>query len=609
MAFNRWRVGVMCLVTGVATSFSATAWASAGCDAVNAFGAQSTNIPDGTISNTDITNLIFAAGEVLTLTFTDGTGGTASLRAGGGPLGVTTSTPPAGFSYTITIEDDDAAFQLRVRINNTGVVAETYDWRLTCTGLGGTTTTRSNASSTHKVVDATQSRLNTQNIQRHMQTLTAGNLNGGTGSGGTGGTGGTGGNFAGDGASRLVGAFAARPASGAGAGGTLGFGRDQETAEDDPFLRAQRRTVGGRDGLREGAAMVAFDTAAGDQLAQAGRDRQTTPTDPRQSLAPQEQRGSIWAYGAWSDVRNSRNAVNDDQRFSGDVIAVTGGADYQVVDSVWVGLAASWLTTSLSTTFNNGSYDEETWTLAPYAVWRISEILSADITLGGSRGHIEQTRNRTTRQVDANTDADSLFGAAGVTARVRPGDGPWLLTGRVAYLRSRKLIDSFTESDGTFVDDDAANTSQAKGGADIAYELALDGARLVPHIGVEYVHDIMDEVNGDANAQVVQGGMRFFIDPLGLYGTVDVSSELGRDDFQDHTFRAMIVQRLTVPGTGTATNPFVQTITQAGRRELAGGLQVTGADLPFDATLRAATIDRQRGAGEQRFTLNLSGDF
>ncbi|MSO80846.1 MAG: autotransporter outer membrane beta-barrel domain-containing protein [Alphaproteobacteria bacterium] len=317
----------------------------------------------------------------------------------------------------------------------------------------------------------------------------------------------------------------------------------------------------------------------------------------------------MWAYGAWSDVRNSRNAVNDSQRFPGDAIAVTGGADYHVVDSVWVGLAASALTTSLSTTFNNGSYDEEAWTLAPYAVWRISDILSADITMGGASGHIEQKRNRTTRQVAANTDANSLFGAAGLTARVRPGDGQWLLTGRVTCLRSRKLIDSFTESNGTFVDDDEANTSQAKGGADIAYEFALDGARLVPHIGAEYVHDIMDEVNGYANAQAVRSGRRFFIDPLGLYGTVDVSSELWRDDFQDHTFRIIVVQRLTVPGTGTATNPFVQTITQAGRRELAGGLQMTGADQTFDATFRAATIDRLRGPGEQRFTLNLSGDF
>ncbi|MGE0254832.1 MAG: autotransporter outer membrane beta-barrel domain-containing protein [Alphaproteobacteria bacterium] len=562
-----------------------------------------------TTVDTDVTALIFAAGEVLTLSFTGGNVGTASLRAGGGPLGGTTSTPPAGFSYTITTEDAAAAFQLRVRIFNNNAAAETYNWRLTCTGLGGTTTTPSNASSTHKVVDATQSRLNTQNIQRHMQTLTAGNLNGGTGGGGTGGTGGTGGNFAGDTASRLIGAFAPRstPAGGAGAG--LGFGRAQEEAEDDPFRRAQRRTVGGRDGLREGVAMVSFDTAAGDQLAQAGRNEPNAPTEQRRTLAPQDPRGSVWAYGAWSDVRNSRNLVNDDQRFSGDVIAVTGGGDYQVVDNVWVGLAATWMTTSLSTTFNNGSYDEETWTLAPYAVWRISDILSADITLGGARGSIEQTRNRTTRQVDANTEATSMFGAAGLTARIRPGDGPWLLTGRTSYLRSRKLIDSFTESDGTFVDDDEANTSQLRGGGDVAYEIAVEGTRLVPHIGVEYVHDIMDEVNGDASAQVVQGGLRFFVDPVGLYGIVDVSSELGRDDFQDHTLRVMLVQRLALPGSGTAANPFVQTITQAGRRELAGGLQVTGGELPFDTTLRAATIDRQRGPGEQRLTLSLSGAF
>src|SRR5690606_36162574 len=115
----------------------------------------------------------------------------------------------------------------------------------------------------------------------------------------------------------------------------------------------------------------------------------------------------------------------------------------------------------------------------------------------------------------------SLFSAAGPTARIRPGDGPWLLTGRTSYLRSRKLIDSFTESDGTFVGDDEANTSQLRGGGDVAYEIELDGARLVPHLGVEYVHDIMDEVNGDASARVVQGGMRFFLDPIGLYGIVD----------------------------------------------------------------------------------------
>ncbi|MSO80847.1 MAG: hypothetical protein EXQ97_04280 [Alphaproteobacteria bacterium] len=276
MAFGGWRVGAIGLVAGIAASFSAAAWASAGGGAVNAFGAQSTIVVGGTTVDSNVTALIFAVGEVMTLTFTDGTGGTASLRAGGGPLGVTTSTPPAGFSYTIVLEHAAATFQIRVRIFNSGVVGETYDWRLTCTAVGGTTT-HPNARSTHKVVDAMQSRLNTQNIQRHMQTLTAGNFNGGTGSVGSGETGWTGGNFVGNGASRLVGAFAQRSA---GTAASLGFGREQEEAEDDPFLGAQRRTVGGRDGLREGAALVAFDTAAGDQLARAGQPRRPTRASP-----------------------------------------------------------------------------------------------------------------------------------------------------------------------------------------------------------------------------------------------------------------------------------------------------------------------------------------
>ncbi|MBL4615226.1 MAG: autotransporter outer membrane beta-barrel domain-containing protein, partial [Magnetovibrio sp.] len=222
----------------------------------------------------------------------------------------------------------------------------------------------------------------------------------------------------------------------------------------------------GTNEMREVAKLlmsgVSFDSARGDLLTtMLGVDRRLNQAQTVPNNIPEQTRPSVphtpldlnvWVYSSYSNVSNTRNTTNDDSRYNGDIMTVSGGMDYRFSPAALGGIALSYSSTQLTTDFNDGTYVESAYTIAPYALWELTDKVNASVNVGYSYSPIDQTQSRSTTIVTSDTTARTMFGSVALSAKHYFGDVR--VGSSMDYTRSHRLINAFTDTDGV-------NTTQA----------------------------------------------------------------------------------------------------------------------------------------------------
>lgn len=241
---------------------------------------------------------------------------------------------------------------------------------------------------------------------------------------------------------------------------------------------------------------------------------------------------SVWANGSFTWVDNSAAGSN----FDGDVGTLNIGIDKWFNDKLLAGVSVGYSKTDISTTFNSGTYEEDTVTLAPYGLIKFTDNFNVAGTFGHSWGDVDQ--NRQNGATTSSTDAETWF-AAGTATYSKTFDKLGL-AGRVGYLWADRDTDGYIESNNNVVAATAAETSQGRIGAEASYLFETGSVNLSPFASVDYLYDFEDEINNDADAFDTGLGLRIGSKDGSVDGSISVKTQLGRSDFDSTTASATL---------------------------------------------------------------------
>ncbi|WP_297022755.1 autotransporter outer membrane beta-barrel domain-containing protein [Thalassospira sp.] len=248
---------------------------------------------------------------------------------------------------------------------------------------------------------------------------------------------------------------------------------------------------------------------------------------------------TVWGRGSFTSVDNDYDDGTDDNRYDGDVWGYNIGADYRVMEKVIAGVSIGYTDTDLNTTFNNGTYTESAWVLSPYAIINPLENFNIVTEAGYSLGDIDVTRDND--GVRGSTESAMWYASVKGIYAYRPNDEmPLTLSPSVSLLAARKTIDSYVESDGTFVDSSRSNTRQIRPSVEVAYKFSFNTLVVTPFVETGMVHDFTDELNDDTTAFDIGGGVRLSDSALGLNAALEGSYLAGRADYTEYTIAGTI---------------------------------------------------------------------
>lgn len=339
----------------------------------------------------------------------------------------------------------------------------------------------------------------------------------------------------------------------------------------------QRQSRGGS--MRDLAMMARFDSR-NMVLSATGTDGSDTGNgvDARSRLsAPRNV--TVWGRGAYTDVDNDYNRANADNRYDGDVWNYNLGADYRFNDRVYGGVAVGFSETDLTTHYNSGTYEETAWTITPYAVMRPRDDLQIALMAGYGQGKLDLTRG--SGAVSADTDTESLFGSASATYAFKPSEAnPLTLSAKARMLAAYKSITGYSESDGSRVTKTSSTTIQLRPGVEAAYDIRVGSSVLQPFVSSDFVYDLSDTTNDDRTAVELGGGMRI-ANANGLSGSLQAETELGRTEYARHTISGLIAYSFAVGDAlpfGSSLMPYMGADHNAYSRSFRSGINLTNEE-------------------------------
>ncbi|WP_417805499.1 autotransporter outer membrane beta-barrel domain-containing protein [Thalassospira lucentensis] len=383
---------------------------------------------------------------------------------------------------------------------------------------------------------------------------------------------------------------------------TQQFGFASSSLLDDPMGKKTRTEGTTLSGL---AMLASFDTSRVLAAAQTA----DSPTDgaEQRTLLSRESPITIWGHGSFTDIENTRNRTGDDSRYDGSVWGYNLGADYRFSPALVAGMSVGYAQTDITTTFDGGTYDEDTWNLSPYVIYRPSDTLTFSAIGGYAFGDVARSRNST---VTGNTDSQTWYLQVDARQTFQPiEDRPFRVTGGLGALTSRNTLDAYTESDGNRVAESSVNTVQLKPNAELAYSFQISQTSLTPYVKAGYLHDFADQTNGDAGAFDLGGGLRFASGGTGLSGSIEGTRMVGRDDYHEYTLSGLVAYGISFTGrdgnfAGTAS-PYVRTsLSDSGTPEISAGATLTDIDERFSSKLNV-TGDPATRRANMLITLDL----
>lgn len=241
---------------------------------------------------------------------------------------------------------------------------------------------------------------------------------------------------------------------------------------------------------------------------------------------------SVWANLSYTWIESDKANEN----FDGNVGALNVGIDKWFTDKLMAGVSIGYASTDVDTTFNSGTYEEKSTTLAPYALIRITDNVNLTGMFGHTWGDVDQDRQN--GATTASTDAKTWFAATTLSASKQIKNIG--LTGRVGYLWSDRDTDGFVESNGNVVAASQSKTSQGRIGAEASYAINSGKLNLTPFASVDYLRDFKDEINNDADAFDLGLGLRLGSKDGSVDGSLNVKTQVGRDNFESTTASATV---------------------------------------------------------------------
>ena len=446
----------------------------------------------------------------------------------------------------------------------------------------GGSSNETTSSAVNAAVSRSQTTVIQQNIGARAATIigsagagTVGTTGGNSGTGGTGGATGSGSTGTGTGS------------AGTGQDGVVddsnspvanfGFGQDITRTNSSDDSRDVMRRLAMRASFDSSvlAAAMVQDNALALGPTDQGKVAGASGVDGRSALATASPI-TVWGHGSYTSIDNDYNTGTNDSRYDGDVWGYNIGADYRFADALIAGLSLGYNDTDLTTTFNDGTYQENAWVVSPYAIYRPMENLSLIAEAGYSQGDIDVTRNNDA--VSGKTDSALWYASLTTSYDYRPmADLPLSLSPSVAFLAARKTIDSYTESDGTFVDSSRSNTRQIKPGIEAAYDFGFNALIVTPFVETGLVYDFTDELNNDKTAFNIGGGVRMSDSATGFNAALEGSYLAGRSDYTEYTVAGTVsygfeLRDLTGQPVGFVTPFFGSDVDEYGNQSMRGGL-------------------------------------
>ncbi|KEO56747.1 autotransporter outer membrane beta-barrel domain-containing protein [Thalassospira permensis] len=363
---------------------------------------------------------------------------------------------------------------------------------------------------------------------------------------------------------------------------TQQFGFASSSLLDDPMdkkTRTEGTTLGGL------AMLASFDTS---RLAAAQAADSPTDGPEQRTLLSRESPITVWGHGSFTDIENTRNRAGEDSRYDGSVWGYNVGADYRFSPALVAGMSVGYAQTDITTTFENGTYEEDTWNLSPYVIYRPSDMLTFSAIAGYAFGDVARSRNST---VTGNTDSQSWYLQVDARQTFQPiADSPFRVTGGLGALTSRNTLAAYTESDGSRVAESSVNTVQLKPNAELAYSFQISETSLTPYVKAGYIHDFTDQTNGDAGAFDLGGGVRFASGGTGLSGSIEGSRMVGRDDYREYTLSGLVAYGISFTGRdgnfAVTASPYVGTsLSDRGTPEISAGAMLADIDDRFSSRL------------------------
>ena len=320
---------------------------------------------------------------------------------------------------------------------------------------------------------------------------------------------------------------------------------------------------------------------------------------------------TVWGHGSYTSVDNDFNQGTADNRYDGDVWGYNLGADYRFANNVIAGLSLGYNDTDLTTAFNNGSYKETAWVASPYVIFSPLENLNVVTEAGYSRGDIDVTRDNDA--VTGNTDSAMWYASVKGIYAYRPmEDTPLTLRPSLSFLAARKTIESYTESDGTFVESTRSNIRQFKPSLEAAYDFGFNSLTVTPFVETGLVYDFTDELNDDNTAFNIGGGVRMSDSESGFNAALEGSYLAGRSDYTEYTIAGTISYGFDLrtengKSFGVMTPFFGSDVDEYGNQSMRGGL---GFDVgPMSSRLSLAHDISRNSDAESKAQISMTLAF
>lgn len=287
--------------------------------------------------------------------------------------------------------------------------------------------------------------------------------------------------------------------------------------------------IGGGGGYSGGGGGGLFGPSASTNVAAAPVTTYFEGGNRGRSAGAGDKKIGAWVLGSYSDIENE--FINT--KYDGDIAAFVGGADYRLTERIVAGVALTYEDVDIDTTFNNGTIETQGVGFTPYAVFRLTDKVTADVN--ASYTLLDTDTTRTGGAVTGQFDSRRYTGGANLN--IGHSVNKVFMNGSVGFLYINEKQDSYTESNGTFVDTNNISIGQARMSATVGYNFG----RYQPFLTAQIQHELwapsapvlgggLQSPGEDTTGYVVGGGVSFDISDR-VSGSVTATSTEGREDF------------------------------------------------------------------------------
>lgn len=177
---------------------------------------------------------------------------------------------------------------------------------------------------------------------------------------------------------------------------------------------------------------------------------------------------AVWANVGWTGLEDDNSATETD----GDMWTGLLGADMALNDRLIVGAALLGEGSSLETTYNGGKVTSHSFGINPYASYMINDVFSVTAMSGVGWSWGDTERLSGGQQVTGEFSATRYFLSGSADANIPSGN--FNLNAAMGLTWSQQFTGSYTESNGTNVDDQTTSSGVYHIQAIPSYAFAVD---------------------------------------------------------------------------------------------------------------------------------------